>query len=133
MPTGVEISTELNDYRLQGVNAFLAAGTPNAYADIFDGVRPAFKQAGAGKLLVRIPLVKPFGTVPGNGTLVVSATPEVMIGDTGIATWARVCNGDNVVGWDCDVSDLDGSGQLKLASTTLYAGGMTRIVSGVLA
>jgi hypothetical protein len=41
-------------------------------------------------------------------------------------------NGNGSVAWDCDVSDLNGTGELRLPSTTLYAGGYTRIVSGLL-
>jgi len=56
-----------------------------------------------------------------------------MITATGQASWARIVNGEGDLAWDCDVSDLNGAGELRLPSTTLYAGGSTRIVSGVIA
>lgn len=127
----IEISTDLNDYRLQGVVNFLAAGTANATATIYSGIRPAFGGVPAGDILAVIPLVEPLGTIAG-GALTITATPEVMLAASGVATWARIANGDGVIGWDCAVSNLEGTGEIKLPDTTLYAGGYTRIVSGTL-
>jgi hypothetical protein len=127
----IEISTALNEARLNAVIAFLASGTDNARADIYDGLRPSFGGAPTGKCLVSIVLVEPIGQVE-NGLLSLTPTPEVMIANTGQATWARIVNGDGTIAWDCDVSDLAGTGELRLPSTTLYAGGYTRIVSGLL-
>ena len=128
----IAISPALNEYRLQGVMAFLAQGSEGARAEIYDGVRPAFGGVPLGRLLVAIALAEPVGTIQ-DGVLTLTPTAEVMITATGQATWARIVNGEGAVAWDCDVSDLNGTGELRLASTTLYAGGFTRIVSGVIA
>jgi hypothetical protein len=127
----IEISTALNEARLDSVIGFLASGTDNARADIYDGARPGFGGTPTGKCLVSIVLVEPIGTVE-NGLLSFAPTPEVMIANTGAATWARIVSGTGALAWDCDVSDLTGTGELRLPSTTLYAGGYTRIVSGLL-
>ncbi len=127
----IEISPELNEYRLNGVMAFLAGGAENAQARIYDGVRPALGETPMGTLLAAIVLMEPLGTLA-DGLLTITPTDEVMIVNTGQATWARVVNGNGALGWDCDVSDLNGTGELRLPSTTLYAGGYTRIVSGLL-
>lgn len=127
----IQISTELNEYRLNGVIAFLSGGAENARAHIYDGARPALGGEPVGNLLVSIVLMEPLGTVE-NGLLTITPTNEVMIGNTGQATWARIVNGNAALAWDCDVSDLNGTGELRLPSTTLYAGGYTRIVSGLL-
>jgi len=127
----IQISTELNEYRLNGVVAFLSGGAENARAPIYDGARPALGGEPVGNLLASIVLMEPIGTVE-NGLLTITATNEVMIGNTGLATWARIVNGNAALAWDCDVSDLNGTGELRLPSTTLYAGGYTRIVSGLL-
>lgn len=127
----IAISTELNEFRLSAVIDFLAGGAENARAEIYDGVRPALGGTPTGNLLASIVLMEPFGTVS-NGLLSVASTNEVMIGNTGQATWARIVNGNGALAWDCDVSDLNGTGELRLPSTTLYAGGYTRIVSGLL-
>ena len=128
----IAISPALNEYRLQGVIAFLAQGSAGARVDVYDGVRPALGGAPLGQLLVAIGLAEPIGTVAA-GVLTLTLTTEVMITATGQATWARVVNGEGAVAWDCDVSDLNGTGEPRLPSTTLYAGGFTRIVSGVIA
>ena len=127
----IAISTELNEFRLSAVIDFLAGGAENARAEIYDGVRPALGGTPTGNLLASIVLMEPLGTVS-NGLLSVAPTNEVMIGNTGQATWARIVNGNGALAWDCDVSDLNGTGELRLPSTTLYAGGYTRIVSGLL-
>lgn len=127
----IQISTGLNEYRLNGVIAFLSGGAENARAEIYDGVRPALGGTPAGNLLASIVLMEPLGTLA-DGLLTVAPTNEVMISNTGQATWARIVNGNGALAWDCDVSDLNGTGELRLPSTTLYAGGYTRIVSGLL-
>ena len=128
----IAISTALNDYRLQGVMAFLAQGSEGARAEVYDGARPVLGGAQLGQLLVAIALAEPLGTIQ-DGLLTLTPTDEVMITATGQATWARLVNGAGALAWDCDVSDLTGTGELRLPSTTLYAGGFTRIVSGVIA
>lgn len=127
----IEISAELNNYRLDGVVNFLAQGVENATATLYSGDRPAFGAAPTGDVLGVVLLVEPLGMITG-GVLAITATPEVMLAASGVATWARVANGEGTVGWDCTVSDTQGDGELKLPSTTLYAGGYTRIVSGTL-
>ena len=127
----IAVSTELNEFRLNAVLAFLSAGTANAQAEIYDGVRPAVGGSPAGNLLASIVLMEPLGSMA-NGLLTVDPTNEVMIGHTGQATWARIVNGTGALAWDCDVSDWNGTGELRLPSTMLYAGGFTRIVSGLL-
>lgn len=128
----IAISPALNNYRLQGVMAFLALGSEGASAEVYDGVRPGLGENPAGKRLVTITLADPIGTVA-DGVLTLAPTEEVMITATGQATWVRIINGEGAVAWDCDVSDLNGTGEVRLPSTTLYAGGFTRIVSGVIA
>lgn len=127
----IQISSALNDYRLNAVVNFLAIGTENASVRIYSGVRPAFGAAPSGDLLATLVLVEPIGDVEG-GQLAITPTGEALIETSGAATWARIVNGDGDLAWDCDVSDLGGTGELRLPSTTLYAGGYTRIVSGLL-
>ncbi len=55
-----------------------------------------------------------------------------MITSTGVATWARLVNGNEVTALDLDCSGTDGSGDVKLASTNLYLGGDARMVSAIL-
>lgn len=130
------ISAALNEARLQGVLNFLAQGDDNAWAEIYDGIQPAHGGA-ATNLLVNITLVEPFGTIS-NGVMAVTPTLEYLILASGIATWARFYNGNGQIAFDCNCSAVNGNGVIKVASldpdiAQLYAGGLTRIASGVLA
>ena len=127
----IQISTALNDHRLDGVITFLALGTPVAVARIYSGARPAFGTTPTGTLLVEIPLQEPIGLVA-NGSLAITPSDEALILADGEATWARVVNGEGSIAWDCDVSNLAGTGEIRISSTTLFAGGYTRIISGTL-
>lgn len=127
----LEITTALNDARLQAVVDFLAQGTENATVTLYSGDRPAVGETPTGTALVAIPLVEPSGTVSG-GVLTLTSPPEEMVTTSGVATWARVANGNGIVAFDCDVSDEAGSGEITMQTTTLYAGGFARIVAGVL-
>lgn len=127
----IQISTALNDYRLNAVINFLAIGTENARVLIYGGMRPAFGEEAEGDLLATLVLIEPIGDVA-DGQLAITPTEEALIAISGTATWARIVNGDGALAWDCDVSDLNGTGELRLPSTSLYAGGYTRIVSGLL-
>ncbi len=125
----IEISAAFNEARLQGVINFLAQGATNATVEVYEAPRPALGDPASGSLLVRVMLEEPVGILA-NGGLTLTPTPEGLILVTGQAAWARVKNGDDALAWDCDVSDLNGSGELKMPTTQLYAGGFTRIVSG---
>jgi hypothetical protein len=127
----IQISDELNAYRLQGVITFLALGTEQARAHVYAGPRPGFGEAPQGPLLASIVLAEPLGTIV-DGVLEVAPTNEALILTTGEATWARIVNGNSALAWDCDASELDGLGELRLPTTTLYAGGYTRILTGLL-
>lgn len=118
----MDVSVELLDARQQAVIDFLARGTTNATAELYEDAT----------LLVAVHLMEPFGTVSG-GLLAIAVTPEALIAATGTANRCVFINGEGVRGWTSTVSDLEGDGEVKLESTTLYAGGYTRIVGGVLA
>ena len=127
----MQISPELNNYRLQGVVDWLLLGTTPARAKIYSGVQPAFSDAPTGTLLLTVEFAEPIGTIS-SGVLQVSPTPEAQVSASGIATWARIENGAGAAGFDVPVSDMAGSAPLKMPSTQLYAGGYGRIASGVL-
>lgn len=130
MPTGVEITSEFNESRLQGVIYFIARGTTNGYVEVYPAPRVAIGDSPLANRLVKIIFNEPIGTLL-NGQLHVTPTAEYVIENTGIGAWARVFDGNGVLGFQCDVSDTLGDGQLKLQSTSLFAGGTARISSGI--
>lgn len=127
----MNISVELANARLQAVIDFLALGAAPATVTLYDGVQPALGGTATNALAV-IELAEPLGTIS-NGTLTITPSPEVMVQNSGVVTWARWENGNGVLAFDCAVTDLAGAGPLKVASTQLYAGGNTRISSGTFA
>lgn len=128
------ISTEHNEARLGGTLGFLDSGAAAARIRIYDGARPATNNGALTDqlLLVELALDKPCGTVA-SGTLTLNASALPLIGNTGVASWARIVNGDGVQAIDCDVSDEGGTAPIKLQTTTLYAGGRAVLISGTLA
>ena len=99
---------------------------------IYGGTRPATPATTpASAMLVEIRLTKPAGTIAG-GLLTLTQQEDGLITSTGIATWARLVNGNEVTALDLDCSGTDGDGDVKLASTNLYLGGDARMVSAIL-
>jgi hypothetical protein len=99
---------------------------------VYGGVRPASPaDVPSSAMLVEIALTKPAGTIL-DGLLTLTQQEDGLITATGVATWARLVNGNDVTALDMDCSSTDGSGDVKLASTTLYLGGDVRMVSAVL-
>lgn len=127
----IAISSALADARLAAVVGFMQTGSGSATANIYDGARPASGGVPAGNLLASIEFASPIGSVSA-GVLTITPTAESLIAASGEGSWARILNANGDFAWDCNVSDQAGTGELKLASTTLYAGGSTRIVSGAI-
>ena len=128
----VAITQEHNEARLAGTLSFLDAGTNPARLRIYGGTRPETPATTpTSAMLVEIRLTKPAGTIS-NGLLTLTQQEDGLITASGIATWARLVNGDDVTALDLDCSGTDGNGDVKLASTTLYLGGDARMVSAIL-
>ena len=128
----VAITVEHNEARLAGTLTFLDAGSNPARLRIYGGTRPETPATTpTSAMLVEIRLTKPAGTIL-NGLLTLTQQEDGLITASGIATWARLVNGDDITALDLDCSGTDGNGDVKLASTTLYLGGDARMVSAIL-
>lgn len=125
----VTITPEHNAARLAATLAFLDAGPQAARLRIYTGPRPASPSDDpTGTMLVEIALTKPAGTFSG-GVLALTQQADGLIVASGTATWARVVNGDGATAFDMDCSDGAGTGDCRLASTALFAGGDAKLVS----
>lgn len=128
----VAITVEHNEARLAGTLAFLDAGPEPARLRIYGGMRPPTPATmPSSEMLVEIRLTKPAGTIL-DGQLTLTQQEDGLITATGVATWARLVNGNDVTALDLDCSGADGDGDVKLASTQLYLGGDARMVSAIL-
>jgi hypothetical protein len=128
----VAITVEHNEARLAGTLAFLDEGPQPARLRVYGGARPAIPaDVPSSAMLVEIALTKPAGTIF-DGLLTLTQQEDGLITATGVATWARLVNGNDVTALDLDCSGTDGDGDVKLATTTLYLGGDARMVSAIL-
>lgn len=125
----VAITVEHNEARLAGTLAFLDAGSNPARLRIYGGTRPATPAtAPTSAMLVEIKLTKPAGTIAG-GLLTLTQQEDGLITATGVATWARLVNGAGDTALDMDCSDGAGTGDCRLASAELFAGGDAKLVA----
>ena len=108
----------------------LNAGTSGATVSLYATTRPANGADAGGAAQAVITLPKPAGVISG-GVLTLGAADDALILSTGVTLWARV-EANGVILLDCDVSDTGGTATIRLATTTLYAGGSVRMASGIL-
>jgi hypothetical protein len=97
--------------------------TPGSKIEIRDGTRPAGPGTTAtGTLLATIVLKNPAFTEGSNGVLTI-ADPDAVTGvATGTATWFRLLTSANVAILDGKVTNNAGTGDLKLATTSITTG-----------
>lgn len=127
------ISAEHNEDRLAGTLVNLLRGAGTAHIRIYDDSgtpeRPAaITDAPTGVLLATFNLTSGIGSVTGN-KLVLELPPDALVAADGTARWARISNQDDDASIDCDVTDTLGTGEIKLQTVTLLAGGAVRLVS----
>lgn len=119
----VEVPTAHNEARLAATLAYI--GTAGR-VQLFDARRSA-----GGLLLAEVQLSNPAGEVAAGALTLAWGEPGLIV-ITGVAAWARIVTGSDVVVIECDVTDGQGSGALKLADVQLYAGGTVQPLSLVL-
>lgn len=129
----IQITVALNEARLQAVANFLDSGALGGRIRLYGGTRPASVNDAPGTpMLAEIPLDEPSGTV-GSNQLTLTASEQGQAVLSGVATWARFVNGNGDTALDGDVSDLAGSGDVKIDDTVLWVGGFVALISAVLA
>lgn len=128
----IQITAAHNEARLQGTLSYLDSGTANARVRIYGGTRPAsVNDVPSSAMLVEVSLTKPAGTIA-TGLLSLTQLEDGLIQNSGIATWARVVNGNDDVAFDCDAGEGAGAWEVQLAQAQLYAGGDAKIISATL-
>jgi hypothetical protein len=126
------ISTEHHAARLEGTRAFLDEGANPASVRIYSGIRPITPaDTPTSAMLVEVKLTKPCGSVI-NGQLLLTPQENALIALSGVATWARIVTGAEITAMDLDCSGLDGTAEIRLAQTQLYAGGYAQMANAAL-
>lgn len=124
------------DSRSTMASAYLAKldnGTGPFTWSIYTGPMPASTATAITSqvLLGTFTGADPAGVVSGP-TLTFSPLANVSGLAVGTAAWARLCDSDGVVRGDFDVTDLSGSGAIKMESVEVTPGRTLRIVSAVM-
>ena len=128
----ITLSTEHRLARMESTRAFWDRCTQPARVRIYGGGRPAQPaDPPTSGMLVEVRLTRPCGNVVG-GQLVLTAMENALITASGLATWARLVNGEDVTAMDLDCSDLAGDGEIRFEQTQLYAGGYAQMANAVL-
>lgn len=130
----ITITFEHNQARLQGTKTFIDTGATEAVLCLYATARVA-DTVDAGPPLATIPLAYPCGEVTANG-LELAASGDGLINSTGDALWGRIFNRAGQVALSADVKTVDDppetEGELVIGQRTLFAGGIVRLISGVL-
>jgi hypothetical protein len=130
----IRISVLHNEDRLAGTKTNLERGSGNPKIKVYSGTRPSNDvPVGGNVLLCTITLSRPVGTItPGSGQLALTLPADALILADGTASWAIVENGNGDYSAGLEVTDNGGSGDLKMQTTALFAGGATRLLSAVI-
>jgi len=120
----ITISAKHAGARNAGSLNHLETGNDNAKVQIFDG-------SATPLLLVEIQLDKPCGKIVNNQLLLIASQPA-LIANTGTAVSANIITSSGELAFSCDVSDMSGTGVIKLLTTSLLRGGKTILTSAVI-
>lgn len=105
------------------IDAAIAAGKLTLYS----GSRPAVSDLPPDTSLLEMMLANPCGVVNDQAEIVFSPVADAMVASSGVATWARMSDGDGNAVADFDVG-LPGSGAaIVMTDTDLKAGSLIRV------
>jgi hypothetical protein len=104
---------------------------------IYSGTKPANLSSLSGNdLLADIEFNSPCGTVDQTTGVLTFSTSTALEDDnapnTGTATWARIVDSADSVIADCTVSVAGGTGDIKLNTVNIVAGGIVRLNSATI-
>lgn len=120
-----------NEAALTARRDFLDLGSGNAKIQIYAGTRPAGGGSPSGSMLGEITLDRPCGVVNA-GQLVLTSAVTPVASNSGTAVWARIVNASGTWAFDCDVSNMAGSGEVKLSNTLVLAGAELTLIQAIL-
>lgn len=135
----IGLPTDLRNARLDIIRSAIDVGADEyypAYLEIYSGVRvptgEELDEYDNAELLLIVDFSYPCAPAVSNGKLTFDTMypREVLV--AGVATWARIRNGDDDFVLDCSVSLVGGSGDVKLSSIELFLGDDVLYVSAEL-
>lgn len=130
---GIAFADSLRTARAQKVIDAINAGAGPGAMNFYTAIQPSKGVAITDQILLgTVTFAEPVGSIT-NGVLTFDTIADDANADaTGIATWARILDGDGNFVMDATVTDNAGAGPIKLLSQQIYAGGIIHITSMVL-
>lgn len=126
-------STSLRNSRGQAIINAINSGAGSGSALFYDGTKPANGGVITNQVLLgTVTFAEPAASVA-NGTVTFNTITDDSIADaTGVAQFVRVLDGDGAFVMDLAVTDLNAAGPVKMASTSVYQGGVLHVASFVI-
>jgi len=130
---GIAFADSLRTARAQKIIDAINAGAGPGTIKFYTATQPAKGAAITTQtLLGTLTFAEPAGSIS-NGVLTFDTIVDDSSADAdGLATWARVLDGDGAFVMDLTVTDNAGAGPIKMPSTQIYAGGILHVTSAVL-
>ena len=130
----ITISSDHNAARLEGSRVYIDTGANPAKLCFYGSTRVALTSTPTTPPLSTIELANPSGAVDATGYHLVALDDGLNM-STGVALWVRLYTRSGAAAVDFDVratTDPVEYGEIVLEQTTLFAGGVTRLVSATL-
>ena len=129
---GIALADTIRTARATAILTALDAGSGPAIMQFYTATQPAKGAAITDQtLLGTVTFSDPAGTITDCALTLSPITDDALADADGIATWARVLDGDDAFVMDITVTNNAGAGPIKMASTQIYAGGIIRVASAV--
>lgn len=129
----IRISTQARNDAGDAVVDLIDAGSAvaNGYIQIRDGEIPNSPQLTAtGKVLAKLELSNPAFKSFDNGVAQANTiSNDIQVDATGVASWFRIYNRDNVPVMDGQITTSGGGGDLEFDNINFIAGGIVSITS----
>jgi len=109
----------------------LGSAVSKGYIEIRDGLIPTSPLSEAtGKLLAKLELSRPAFKNSADGKALANViNNDIQIDNTGVASWFRIYNRDNIPVIDGTVSVIGGDGDIQFDKVDFFAGGVVAIMS----
>lgn len=128
----VVLGNSAKNAMLNALRALIDAGSGAGTIKIYTAPKPSNGAAVTSQtLLAELTFSDPSAPTAAGGVLTFDPiTGDSSANASGTATWARISDSAGNFVADLDVSDTLGSGELKLTTTTIVAGGTVNVTSG---
>jgi len=127
----IKLSVDVRDALAQTIIDKLDAGSGSGYVHIYSGTQPIATSVGiASQQLLSEHTLSAVSGVASNGILIFNAiSDDNFANTTGVASWARFFDSDNVVVADASISQVGGGGDLQMNTVNIIINGPVRFTS----